>query len=448
MSMIHRSLALIMAMVISVAAFAQDVGMDLATKAGISNPDVPLFSASERADIWFKLPMGATGSIFEGAGNFTVTMNSDETGTTWVPAGDVGKLRLAFVIPTEEQGLSSIRFELGRLLMRDPTGYILAHPADGALFGFDYPFLKLEVQGGMTTFILRSSNGVAMSLLDGNLASDESAWFGTSRLLLKGLLEFPDIFTHSASISFVAQQDLNPESSFIKEYSTVRDFSDPAKGGRLDTQYSTLRVSGPVIPGMFYDAWFTYGTGRTLTWLEDVNAKDGYSYQYVPISSFFAGASVDYFVPAFLSSAFNGRFLLASGDAAASSITEGNTSAVATQFLPVTGSSLGTAFSPKLVNLIVTELGWSLKPIAAERLQTGAKLFAFLRPTKGAVDASGLKADADSAFLGFEADLYGNYRIASDLGVSLSSGIFIPGSAFETTSPIRYSLSATLTLSL
>ena len=154
-----------------------------------------------------------------------------------------------------------------------------------------------------------------------------------------------------------------------------------------------------------------------------------------------------------LSSAFNFRFLYASGDSDYSRAIEGNTSGSGTQFIPLTASSLGTVFSPSLSNLIETELSGSIKPVSSLALQTGMKLLAFFRPTEGPVNVSGIKPGSTSPWLGFEADLFGMYRIMSDLGLSLNAGLFLPGvspnGAFSTgTSPLWYSIDLALVLDL
>jgi hypothetical protein len=213
----------------------------------------------------------------------------------------------------------------------------------------------------------------------------------------------------------------------IEEWTSKRYTGAQAMGGRLNTQYATLNATGPVYGNLFYGAWFTYGSGRTLTWLEDTNSVTGFSYQYVPISAVMSGLSLDLYMPEKLGSAANLRFIFASGDKDWTSVTEGNTAGDANQFIPLTATSLGTVFSPALSNLIVTELGGSMRPFSAVPVQTGLRLMGFFRPTEGPVDASGLQTGETSSWLGFETDLYANYRIMSDMGLSLNGGLFFPG---------------------
>jgi hypothetical protein len=432
-------------------AAAQEAGVDSTTRQSLGNFDSSVFTLGERLDGWWKLPLDKSGSIFEGSAHLGVELSmtsepekaSNGRATTAKLLGDADRVRLAFVLPAPTTEIKTMNVEAGRLPMRDPTGLIVSHPADGALLGIEYPFMKFSLQGGFTTLILRNANGITLSQYDKTASDDSKKILGTSRLLVLGQVEIPDVWKQSVNLSFLAQQDLNKDSNFISEWTTDKYAGTAAKGGKVDTQYSTVKVSGPVVDKLFYDAWFTWGSGRTLSWKSDSDSPSGYSYQYVPITSCMTGVSLDWFYPAWLSSAFNFRLIYASGDSDWTSGVEGNTSGNSTQFLPVTATPLGSVFSPPLSNLVVTELGGSVKPLAKERLQTGMKLFAFFRPAAAPLDVNGLKPGESSSWLGFETDVYGVYRMTSDLGLSLNAGLFFPGvspnGAFDSGDPaVRY----------
>ncbi len=444
-----KPLATLALFLLSVAmASAQEAGVDSTTSVTLENSPSTTVTAAERLDGWWKLPLGTTGSVFEGSAHVGMSGGTD---SSWLPTGDIDRLRLALVFPKIMPEMSRMYVELGRLSIKDPMGLVVSHPADGALIGFDYPFVKISVQAGSTALILRNANTIVMSLYDQTVSVDEDSWLGTSRLLYKAKADFPEIFGQSVNLSFIAQQDLNPDSAFIPKYTQTRDTSDPPLGGKLDTQYSSIKVSGSVIPDMFYDAWFIYGSGQTMTWVADAVSSSGYSYQYVPISSFLTGVSLDYYMPAFLGSAFNFKVQFASGDADYTAAIEGNSSGNGTMFIPITASTLGAVFSPALSNLMVAQLTGSVKPFPKERIQTGLKLFAFMRPTAGALDATGLEPGEDALWLGFETDVFVNYRFSSDLGLSLNSGVFFPGKApsgaFTEGTP-QYSVNIAMTLGM
>ncbi len=431
--------------------FSQELGLDSTTTFSASDTGEASVSPGERLDGWWKLPLGVNGSVFEGSAHIGTTIDLAAETPVLAFNGDLDELKLSLVFPAIVPEMKRMTLEMGRLRLKDPLGFIVSHAADGAALGFDYTAFKLAFQAGSTGLILRNANSVSMSLYDQEVKADDESLIGSSRLLVMAQAAIPSLLKQSFSLSFIAQQDMNPETGLIEEYSQVRDVSDPPKGGELDTQYSSLKVSGQIIPSLFYDAWFTYGSGRTITWLADAVSASGFSYQYVPISSFLTGFSLDYYMPALFGAAFNARFLFASGDADYTTAVEGNSAGKATQFIPITSSALGAAFSPALSNLIVAEASGSIKPLAGQRLQTGLKLLAFWRPTPAPLAVSGLAPDEDAAWLGFETDIYANYRILSDLGVSLSTGIFLPSEAPAgafADGALQYSATLTMTLSM
>ncbi len=430
--------------------FAREVeyGVDSTTQAGTGNADSTVFSLGERLDGWWKMPLNAKGIVFEGSAHVSLDMNvnsdsnpSVDSGVVWDPAGDLDLLRVSFAFP-DTAGTELMKIDLGRLPLKDPTGLIVSHPADGARLGFDYSRIKFSLQAGYTTLVLRKSNNIALSVYDQLASVDDSRVLGSSRLLMLARFDMPEILGQSLSLSFLAQQDLNPEADLVTEWSTAEV---SGASGKVDTQYTSVKLSGPVVPNLFYDAWFTFGSGRTLSYLDS-------SYQYVPILSYMTGFSMDYYRPELYSAAFNFRFIFASGDADAKASVEGTITDNSKRFVPLTASNLGVVFSPKLSNLIVAQLGGSIKPLSGYRIQTGAKMFAFFRPTVGR-GISGLDPTESSPWLGFETDLYGNYRITSDLGLSLNTGVFFPGKspsgAFASdASALQYSVQLALTLGM
>jgi len=442
---------LVLSIVAAGTTFSQELGLDSSTTISVSDTGTASFTPGERLDGWWNLPLGTKGSVFQGSGHVGATIDLAVESPELALNGDIDELKLSLVFPAIVPEMKSMTMEMGRLRIKDQLGFIVSHPADGASLGFDYSALRMTFQAGYTGLVLRNANSISMSLYDQSVKTGEESWSGSSRLLALAQMTIPSLLKQSINLSFVAQQDMNPEDALIPQYTQVRDVSDPPKGGKLDSQYSSLEISGQIIPNLFYDTWFSYGSGQTLTWLSDAVSASGFSYQYVPISSFLTGLSLDYYVPALLGAAFNARFLYASGDADYTTALEGNTVGKATQFIPMTSTSLGAVFSPALSNLIVAEASGSVKPVAGQRLQTGLKVLAFWRPTPAPLAVSGLAPGEDAAWLGFETDIYANYRILSDLGVSLSTGVFLPAEepngAFADGS-LQFSASIAMTLSM
>ena len=108
----------------------------------------------------------------------------------------------------------------------------------------------------------------------------------------------------------------------------------------------------------------------------------------------------------------------------------------------------GLSFAPDVSNLNIHVLSASFIPLKNrrffEQLELGAKVFFYHKATSGPIsDAS---ATEDSYWAGWEIDGYCNWRLTSDLTVSLRYGAFQPGSAFASQTTRHFLLTA-MTLS-
>jgi hypothetical protein len=78
------------------------------------------------------------------------------------------------------------------------------------------------------------------------------------------------------------------------------------------------------------------------------------------------------------------------------------------------------------------------------RLQIGADLLVFGKMSEaGGID----EPTFDRTYLGFETDLYMNFRVFSDLAVTVRYGAFFPGSAIDGDSSVRNFIQVSVTLS-
>jgi len=354
-------------------------------------------------------------------------------------AADFDTLNFKFVYQDPGTEVKQLTWTLGRYLLTEPTGLIVNQPVDGSALDFDLGGFGFRLAAGYTGLVMRSTTTLVLSAADQDtkqlLASPR--FFGSvdSSLTFSG---------HTITFDALAQQDFTPESKLAKEGSLF----ESGKGGRVDTQYLTLKADGPIADRVFYTAFATLGTGTTLSVLP--SGVDGI-YKYKPITAMLGGFEVSWFVPTFLSSAFSARAIFASGDADASSAVEGNTKGNATLFLPVNTTTLGTAFNPALSNLGYYELNGSVKPLSGESLVLGAKVLGFQRLVTGTVNAPGVLSNGP-LWLGQELDVYASWQPYSDLQLMASVGAFLPTSgtyASSTTgSGFQYALTTGVNLSL
>ena len=168
----------------------------------------------------------------------------------------------------------------------------------------------------------------------------------------------------------------------------------------------------------------------------------GYSYQYRPIFSFLGGGGIRYYREQALFTTIGLRGLFSSGDRDYTSFIEGNSAGSATAFVPITSPVFGLVFSPQLGNLFLFELNYSIKPFSrrdSTDLQTQLKVMTFFRPSTGVRSEGWIDPASNSLYLGTEVDGAVNFRPLSDLGLSLSMGVFIPGSASFADTPVAFS---------
>lgn len=108
----------------------------------------------------------------------------------------------------------------------------------------------------------------------------------------------------------------------------------------------------------------------------------------------------------------------------------------------------GLAFAPSLSNIMTFRLGASTFPFPESddlgRFQIGMDLFALNKmDPRAPID----EPTSDDRFLGFETDLYANYRVTSDLALSARYGVFFPSAAVESEKDTRHFVFLGMTLS-
>jgi hypothetical protein len=415
-------------------------------KQGKAITDLNLF---EKATPSLVLPIGTFSEL---SGTAWVKGAYDSLGLTDNLTYGIDKLRFETSIKKPQEGLDAMVFDIGRMAFNDPSGNVMATPADGLGFTFKYPFAEVALRSGYTGFLFRTQSLVSMSIADQAKAATTSGLFGAQRLIMEADLLLPKVFGQAITLSCFGQDDLTSSSSLIAEGSTtyVTD-----KGGKVSTQYFELYATGPV-SSLYYDAFFVYGMGRTLGWVADSASTSGYSYKYLPIASYAGGLGVS--MPVTLPIAnpnLDLRVILASGDKNATSSTEGyiagsSGSTSYTYFTPINSPTLGVVYSPSLGNVALGEASLSGTPSFGSFKFDGLfKVISFFRTSSGAISVAGINPESTSPYLGTEADLSGSYGILSDVGLSCLVGLFVPGTAFDSAyKRLQYYFNLTMTVKL
>lgn len=229
-------------------------------------------------------------------------------------------------------------------------------------------------------------------------------------LLEIAAVEFPELFlrqTLHASVIF--HQDFTAAEA-LKEYT-----------GRVQTQYFGLGMGGPIMTNLYWNGAAYLNTGQTLSG---------------NILAFLGALQFSYYNTGLLGLKLGLGGIYASGDPDHYRFYEGNNEGRSNNFVPLSGTPLGVLFSPRLSNLAVLDTSVSLKPFQAarnpwaNRLQTELRGTVFFRPEASPISEPVLDPDAAEPYLGTELDFAITVRPYSDLGLTLSTGFFFPGSAF------------------
>jgi hypothetical protein len=343
----------------------------------------------------------------------TVFADGTDTEVDWWQ-GDLDALYARGRFTTVGETPALVDLQAGRFRLREFSGALLAERADGLRVSFGTADGDVTLGAGFTGLLMKESSDLLLTQADVSDDADEDDFLAPPRLL--GLIAFslPDFIAgQTFDVSFVGQGDLRDEDDL------------PEGQGTLHSAYLGAGVSGPLVSTLFYDLYGYFGGGRTLS-------DFGGFYTYKPIQSYLVGANLQYFMPQAAQSVVSLGYLYSSGDKDHGSFYEGNTDGASTAFVGLTPPAFGAVFSPRLGNLMVTDLSYSAKPFSGsgsrslEEFQTELSILGFFRPTTGVISEPGINPASDDLYLGTEIDLALNFRPFSDLGLSLVNGIFFP----------------------
>ncbi|MGD0724593.1 MAG: hypothetical protein ABSB63_03435 [Spirochaetia bacterium] len=333
------------------------------------------------------------------------------------------------VLKLDWQVLPSLHASLGRFVFTDFTGHVLNHKLDGTLLTMNFPFMVVTAGAGFSGLELKPYSLMLMSRSDVADQSDNSVILAAPRLVEKLEVLFPNLLPRQdLTVSVILQQDFRSSGSLIQA-GEQQQFVTDLSGGRLTSEYFGLGLSGAIVSAFYYDAFFYFSLGSTLSYVADSASPTGSSYQYEGIQAFLGGIGLRYYSEALLSSRVELSAIVSSGDADNTTFLEGNTSGASTLFVPISQETLGIAYQPQWGNLIQISADYSFKPVT--NLQLMMKVQSYLRPTTGAIYTLNLDPSSSNLYLGTEIDGIANFRPFSDLGVAMSIGFFLPnGNAF------------------
>lgn len=340
--------------------------------------------------------------------------------------------------PTVEQAF--YRFDLARYL--------------GAYKGRDAGSNNLVFQGGRQ-FVYWANGMVLAETLDGvNL--DLAAGPFAARLLAgataNGIADYdptrPDFDQETARDFFGAMLavQLGRHRPFVygliqKDKNEDERLVDPALGNetkfRYDSWYLGVGANGSIGDRLVYGVEFAYEGGEGYSnSFEQISPTDARPVNQTKedIQAWALDLRLDYLVSDARRTRFSGELMLASGDddRGLTNVTfDGNRPGTDDNAFNAWGLlNTGLAFAPAFSNLTVLRVGASTFPFTDgatfRRLQAGLDVLVY-----GKFDSNAPISErtTDDWFLGFEPDLYINWRITSDITLAVRYGVFFPGTA-------------------
>lgn len=309
---------------------------------------------------------------------------------------------------------SFFNYRIGRFAFSDFSNYVLAHTLDGAelTFGFPWGTIITEVGYSGLNFIPNSNILITQSDIGVHASAASHGYeLAPPKIIEQIAFSFPQLWLQQDIVfSLIALQDLQSASDLL----TADD--------RIYTEYFGIEASGSFKEDLYHRLFGTlnygHGTYKTLAYL--------------------LGGELSYYMQERNFSRLKMHLLYASGDPQQGTYYGGYSGTdYSNHFIPISSrDQFGIVFSPNPGNITVGSASYSVKPIRRTpggpgELQVELAAMTFFRNTTGAISESGVSLTSEGHYLGSEADVRLNYRPFSDLGISLSGGLFMPNNYSE-----------------
>jgi len=390
-----------------------DYGASIDSFLGFHISDSSYMFGYQKVSIYSSLDI--TNSVSFAVDGFYKLSYSSESSSTVKNVFDLSTLLISF--PVKNMSLN-----IGRDYISDYSGDILNHVLDGIS-------LSLALGPGvLNTHILLSSliNDNEVSLF--TTSNDD----GDVSRVIEGVDYIKEFDSMTIWASLYSSQDVN---SFV-------NFALYLGGG----------VSGTIKDDIFYSFRSNLLTGQFF-YLDSITTED----KGAPLLAGMGVISTTWFmnfdneIIRRLSPFITVDFGMSSGDSKLNTQTLGaNQGDISISdgvhlYSPLTTGGPGTIYSINNQNLTYFKIQNSVSPMENIQAQLGSTIF--FRTVDGVISDEDLKSNTSGNYLGLEVSLVGNYRPFSDLGVSVSGGVFFPNKAVLDSS-VSGMLAAYLSLSI
>jgi len=301
-----------------------------------------------------------------------------------------------------------LKFKVGRAFTDIGTALTLSLPLD---------LIRFDVELGQWDFTALLGKTVPFS---DNIDTSPDIVGHQKRCLWGFELAYNGLDRHRPFVYFLANED----------HSSPRP-DDPGQDYDYTSRYIGVGSEGSVItPNLRYQAEVVGEWGKTYS--EDViSGRD-------EICAMAADVLLEYLFDAEMSPKVMVEYLYGSGDSdrrdSSSSTVGGNRAGTKDRAFNAFGfRDTGLAFAPNVSNLHIYIAGASLFPLQQHelfrKLEVGTKAF-FYHKDKSGGPISDTTANTSEQWVGWEWDVFADWRISSDLTWTIRYGAFQPGTAF------------------
>lgn len=320
---------------------------------------------------------------------------------------DQGRVRARFPGTVTTDSVLDIR--AGRFFFQDFTGQIFSHTADGVSAELGFATTTIHTSVAYTGLQINPTSRVRMTPDDVREEESDTGTFGPARMVAITGASFSDLPGRlRLDISLAGQIDGR----------------DPEAGeATVNSGYILVGLGGPLVRNVYHDLHAAYTAGN-------VSVKGGKDSSYTGVM---AGGRLRLFVPNVWNMRISARGAYAGpgfGDP------ENDT------FIPISRQSASAVIPLPLQNLILGELDWSVRPLRHVQLRAAGRVFLLATDEQPLSIHEGFAPDPAGAItgpigapfgtkpegttIGYEVEGGFTYRMRSDLGIGVSTALFIP----------------------
>jgi len=299
-------------------------------------------------------------------------------------------------------------FKIGRDYVELGNGLSLSSPLDAAMLTTYYKDIRVLTFGALS---IPSSNNIDSSVPDN---PNESRRFGGVQF------NFDHWSEQQPFMYYYIQED--------QDYGMVRDFQSYG----YDSQYLGLGSRG-----RFFHRDLQYGCelvsefGKSHAWTDDEPAPQ-------TIQAWAFDTELRYLIPDQAKSQLSAEYIFASGDGdrtySPTNTIGGNAPHTKdTSFNAWGYRNTGLVLAPEISNIHIIRVGAATFPLyqvaQCDKLRVGTDVFCYHKQHSDGAMSDGLSY-LQEGYVGSEWDVYFDWRLTSDLSLTLRYGYFLPGDAF------------------